>query len=221
MPAYVVALIASISDPETYKRYVGQVEATLAPFGGRFLARVPGPQTLEGGPAPSRAVILEFPGEADARAWHASPAYKPVMELRQAASKGTLLLLPGYAGGPARGVAVGDVCYVEVVTPDAAAARAFFEAAHGWRFEEAGAELGGSHVATLPGGARLAVRAPMRDTEKPLTRAYVRVADAKAAVERAEALGAKVGLPPTDLPGHGRIAIYFMGGVELGVWETP
>ncbi len=98
MPAYVVALIQSISDPETYKQYVGQVEATLAPFGGRFLARRPGPETLEGGPAPSRAIILEFPSEEKARAWHASPAYQPVMRLRQSASQGTLLLLPGYMG---------------------------------------------------------------------------------------------------------------------------
>lgn len=97
MPAYVVALIERIHDPETYKRYVAQVEATLAPFGGRFLARKPDPEVLEGGPAPLRAVVYEFPDEARARAWHASEAYAPVMELRQGASKGTLLLLPAHA----------------------------------------------------------------------------------------------------------------------------
>lgn len=97
MPAFVVALIQTISDPETYKQYVARVEATLAPFGGRFLARVPGPELLEGGPAPSRAIILEFPSVEKARAWHASPAYQPVLAMRQSASQGTLLLLPGYA----------------------------------------------------------------------------------------------------------------------------
>ncbi len=97
MPAYVVALITAITDMDTYKTYVTQVEATLAPFGGRFIARVPGPHALEGGPAPSRAVILEFPSEEAAREWHASPPYQPVMRLRQSASSGTLLLLPGYA----------------------------------------------------------------------------------------------------------------------------
>ncbi|HVL47095.1 MAG TPA: DUF1330 domain-containing protein [Candidatus Thermoplasmatota archaeon] len=96
MPAYVVALIEAVTDPEAYRAYVARVEPTLAPFGGRFLARVPGPALLEGGPAPARAVILEFPSDAQARAWHASPGYKPVMDLRQRASKGTLLLLPGY-----------------------------------------------------------------------------------------------------------------------------
>lgn len=96
MPAYVVALIERIHDPDTYKKYVSQVEATLAPFGGRFLARKPDPAILEGGPAPSRAIIMEFPSEEKARAWHASPGYQPVMKLRQSASEGTLLLLPGY-----------------------------------------------------------------------------------------------------------------------------
>ena len=97
MPAYVVALIESIHDPETYKRYVGQVEATLVPFGGRFIARKPAPERLEGSFSPSRAIVLEFPDEEHARRWHASPAYQPVMKLRQSASEGTLLLLPGYA----------------------------------------------------------------------------------------------------------------------------
>lgn len=96
MPAYVVALIQSVSDAATYKEYVGQVEATLAPYGGRFIARKPDPEMLEGAAAPSRAIILEFPDEDKARAWHASPAYQPVMKLRQSASTGTLLLLPGY-----------------------------------------------------------------------------------------------------------------------------
>ncbi len=96
MPAYVVALIQRIHDPETYKSYVAQVEATLAPFGGRFLARKPDPELLEGPHAPSRAIILEFPSLEQARAWHSSPAYEPVMKLRQSASQGMLLLVPGY-----------------------------------------------------------------------------------------------------------------------------
>lgn len=102
MPAYVVALIRSIHDPETYKGYVARVEATLAPYGGRFIARQPNPEVLEGHAAPSRAVILEFPSVEQARAWHASPAYQPIMRLRQSASEGALLLLPGYDPTAAR-----------------------------------------------------------------------------------------------------------------------
>lgn len=96
MPAYVVALV-DVTDPDGYKEYVAGVMATVAAHGGRFLARAPGPALLEGGPAPSRAVILEFPSLEHARRWHASPEYAPLLAIRQRCSRGTLLLLPGYA----------------------------------------------------------------------------------------------------------------------------
>lgn len=217
MPAFVVALIHAISDAETYKRYVAQVEATLRPFDGRFIARKPDPERFEGASGPSRAVILQFPSEQQARAWHASPGYQPVMRMRQSASTGTLLLLPSY-GAP---VGEGDVEYVEMVVNDVAATRALLEATHGWRFEAMDPELGGSLVATLPNGTRCGLRAPMHEMEKPLTRAYVRVADVKAAVERARKAGAEVGLDAMEIPGHGTIAIWFIGGVEQGVWQLP
>lgn len=216
MPAYVVALIQRIHDAETYKRYVAQVEPTLAPFGGRFLARKPEPEMLEGGAPPSRSVILQFPSVEQAKAWHASPAYQPVMKLRQSASQGILLLLPAH-GAPQ--VDVGDVHYVEHVTGDVAATRRLLEETHGWRFEAMGEELGGSLVATLPNGTRCGVRASMHEMEKPITRAYVRVRDIDAHVERAQALGAVVGLEPTQLGPHGKISIYFVGGVEHGAWQ--
>lgn len=220
MPAYVVALIQSISDPETYKAYVAQVEATLGPFGGRFLARKPDPERLEGTFAPARAIVLQFPDEARVRAWHASPAYQPVLKLRQSASAGTLLLLPGYDAGAPR-VPVGEVCYVEMVSDDVAATRRACEAVHGWRFAQPDPALGGAVVATLPGGARAAIRASMHEMEKAITRAYVRVADVEAAADAASRAGAQVILPPMDLPGHGRIAIHLAGGVEQGLWQLP
>lgn len=98
MPAYVVALV-DVADPEGYKEYVAGVMPTVKAHGGRFLARAPGPELLEGGPAPGRAVILEFPTLEAARGWHASEEYAPLKALRQRFSRGTLLLLPGY--GPA------------------------------------------------------------------------------------------------------------------------
>lgn len=219
MPAYVVALIQSISDMETYQRYVAQVEATLAPFRGRFLARKPEPEALEGAGAPSRAVVLEFPDEAAARAWHASPAYQPVMRLRQSASRGTLLLLPAHP--PSVAARMDDVCYVEHVTSDVAATRALLEAAHGWRFAQPDPALGGSLVAALPSGARCGIRAPMHEEEAPITRSYVRVRDAREAAAIVQKHGGELGLAPTQLGAHGTIAIYFAGGVEHGLWQLP
>lgn len=95
MPAYVIALV-DVTDPDGYKQYVAGVPPTIAAYGGRFVARAPGPELLEGGPAPGRAVVLEFPTMDAARAWHASKEYEPLKELRQQNSTGTLLLVPGY-----------------------------------------------------------------------------------------------------------------------------
>ena len=38
---------------------------------------------------------------------------------------------------------------------------------------------------------------------------------------RAEALGGKLALEPTELPGQGKIAIYLLGGIEQGLWQLP
>lgn len=118
-------------------------------------------------------------------------------------------------------VAVHDVHYVEMVSPDPERTRDFLQQAYGWRFVAAGDDLGGAYVAVLPNGTRCAVRAPLRDDEMPLTRTYVRVENVEKAAKRAEELGAKVALPPVPLGDHGKIAIYFVGGVEHGVWEMP
>lgn len=221
MPAYVIALIESISDPETYKRYVAQVEATLAPYGGRFLARKPEPEALEGQARPSRSVILEFPSEEQARAWHASPGYQPVLKLRQSASRGTLLLLPGYGAAPTPRVAMHEVCYVEIIATDVEATVRFCEDVFGWMFHAPDADLGGSRVATLPNGTRVSVRASMHEQEAPITRSYVRVANVADTVARAKRHGAEILLDAMTLGRHGTIAIWRIGGIEQGVWQLP
>jgi predicted enzyme related to lactoylglutathione lyase len=50
-------------------------------------------------------------------------------------------------------------------------------------------------------------------------RPYWLVEDIEAAVAAAEEAGAQIALPPMELPGHGRCAIYFAGGVEHGLWQ--
>lgn len=102
MPAYVVAVLSEITDPQSYKEYTSGVLATVTAHGGRFMARAPSPELMEGGPAPSRAVVAEFPTMEDARRWYASEEYAPLKEKRQRASEGMLLLLPGYESAPAK-----------------------------------------------------------------------------------------------------------------------
>ena len=113
------------------------------------------------------------------------------------------------------------VHYLEIVTPDPEAARHHYSAAYGWSFQAMAPELGNAFVATLPGGTLCGIRAPMSEQETPIVRTYLRVADVEWAVQEIVQLGGEIALEPTELPGHGRIAIYLYGGIQQGVWQTP
>jgi uncharacterized protein (DUF1330 family) len=94
VPAFVIANV-TITDPVRYEDYKRMVPATLVPFGGRFVIRGGNPEVLEGDWRPSRLVLLEFPSVERARAWWNSPDYAEARALRQATSKGTLIILEG------------------------------------------------------------------------------------------------------------------------------
>ena len=96
MPAYVFANI-EVTDPVLYEEYRKGVPATIAQYGGRYIARGGAAEGLEGGYAPKRVVILEFPSVERAKAWWDSPEYRPLRALRQRASRGDLLLVEGLA----------------------------------------------------------------------------------------------------------------------------
>lgn len=115
----------------------------------------------------------------------------------------------------------GSIHYVEVVTPDVGGHRAICEQAFGWRFEGPVAQLGGAVVATLADDSLYAIRAPLHESETPVVRTYVRVDDIADAVERAVGAGAELALEPTEIEGHGTIAIYLRGGNQHGLWQLP
>lgn len=111
------------------------------------------------------------------------------------------------------------VQYLEIVTPKVDETCAALAAAHGVEFSEPVAELGNARTADLADGGRLGVRAPMHGTDGPVVRPYVLVDDIEAAVEAAKAAGAEMALPPTEIPGQGTFSIYFLGGIEHGLWQ--
>jgi predicted enzyme related to lactoylglutathione lyase len=45
------------------------------------------------------------------------------------------------------------------------------------------------------------------------------VEDIDAAVRKVEAVGGVIALPPMPIPGQGTISIYFLGGIEHGLWQ--
>lgn len=94
MAAYLIGEI-EVTDPATYDEYRRQVAGTLARYGGRFAVRGGKVESLEGGWAPKRMVVLEFPSLEQAQNWYRSPEYAPLIALRQRASRGKLILVEG------------------------------------------------------------------------------------------------------------------------------
>jgi len=94
MPAYVINDM-EVTDPVTFDEYRRLSPATVAQYGGRFLARGGATEPLEGGWEPRRLVILEFPSVAQAKAWIDSPEYAPARALRQASAKSRMVVTEG------------------------------------------------------------------------------------------------------------------------------
>lgn len=94
MAAYVIANV-EITDPEAYERYRRDVPATIEKYGGRFMVRGGATEVLEGSFVPKRIVVLEFASVERAKAWYHSPEYRPLLAMRQSASRGDLFVVAG------------------------------------------------------------------------------------------------------------------------------
>ncbi len=94
MTAYVIADI-EVLDPAGYEAYRQQVPATIAAYGGRYLARGGATTVLEGGWSPRRCVILEFPSMAQLKAWWDSPEYQPLRAIRERTTRSNLVATEG------------------------------------------------------------------------------------------------------------------------------
>jgi uncharacterized protein (DUF1330 family) len=96
MPGYVIAEV-TITDPQGFEKYREMVPATIAKYGGRFIARGGKLETLEGEWKPKRLVIIEFESAARAKEWWASEEYREAKELRQRTSRTDLVIVEGVA----------------------------------------------------------------------------------------------------------------------------
>ena len=60
--------------------YLEQVEATVAPHGGKWLAQ--GPVDVVEGAWPGAVVLMQFPNREAANAWYNSAEYQAILPLR-------------------------------------------------------------------------------------------------------------------------------------------
>ena len=112
-----------------------------------------------------------------------------------------------------------QVQYLEIVTPDVEETCAALAKLHSVTFSEPEALLGNARIAAFKQAGRIGVRAPMAEHDKPIVRPYILVKDIEAASATAEAAGAEFAMKATEVPGHGKFAIYFLGGIQYGLWE--
>jgi uncharacterized protein (DUF1330 family) len=71
--------------------YLEKVEATVAPYGGKWLAQGAG-DVIEGA-WPGAVVLMEFPSRKAATDWYSSPEYQAILPLRTKNAISDLILI--------------------------------------------------------------------------------------------------------------------------------
>ena len=113
------------------------------------------------------------------------------------------------------------MAFFEVISPDAERAQRFYAELFGWQVATGPNMPGYGLVDT--GGGETAVGGGIGASSAPGdtgVKIYMRVDDLDAYLDRAEEMGGKRLVPPTDLPGdYGRIAIFAdLDGNPVGLW---
>ena len=98
MTAYAVAHLRSVDQNAEIVEYLRRIDATLDPYGGRFVVHGVLPEVVEG-EWPGFLVVIGFPDLDAARAWYDSPAYQEILPLRTRNSNGVTLLVDGVPEG--------------------------------------------------------------------------------------------------------------------------
>jgi uncharacterized protein (DUF1330 family) len=92
--AYIVVQI-DVTNAQQYGEYMKASPDAIAKYGGRFIARGGRTMTLEGPPARSRVVVIEFPSFERAQEFYKSPEYQAARKLREGAASAQFVLVEG------------------------------------------------------------------------------------------------------------------------------
>ena len=102
----------------------------------------------------------------------------------------------------------GSFCWGQVNTSDTVKAGTFYRALFGWA-AKVGSDGGTAYTEWLLGGTPIGgmMELPKEAQAPPHWLAYFAVANCDASAALAASLGAKICVPPTDIPGTGRFAV--------------
>jgi len=94
MTAYAVAHMRQVTMGPQIVEYLQRIDATLEPFGGRFLVHGGDMDVLEN-EWPGHLIVIEFPDRENARDWYNSSAYRQILALRTDNSQADVVIADG------------------------------------------------------------------------------------------------------------------------------
>lgn len=95
MTTYAIAHLRNVNVGAEIIAYLEGIDATLAPFDGKFVVHGAGNKRVLEGAFSDDVIVLAFPDRRNAEAWYASPAYQAILPLRTRNSDGDVLLIDG------------------------------------------------------------------------------------------------------------------------------
>jgi uncharacterized protein (DUF1330 family) len=98
MTAYAIANLRNPAPHPEVAGYIERIQATLDPYGGRFLVHGARHEVVEGSWG-GAAVVIAFPGIDAARGWWGSPAYRRIAPLRADHIDSDIILVDGIPDG--------------------------------------------------------------------------------------------------------------------------
>jgi predicted enzyme related to lactoylglutathione lyase len=111
----------------------------------------------------------------------------------------------------------GAFAHVELISKDPARSLTFYETVFGWKFDDAGDGYLFTSPPSLPTGA---LRPPQKG-EAPGTLSYIEVKDVSKTIASAEAAGARVLVPKTEIPNMGHFAVLLTPReIPQGIFQT-
>ena len=106
MTAYAIANLRNPAPHPEVAEYIERIQATLDPYGGRFLVHGAQHEVKEGS-WDGAVVVIAFPGIDAARDWWDSPAYQRIAPLRADHIESDIIMVGGVPDGydPAKAAA--------------------------------------------------------------------------------------------------------------------
>ena len=122
--------------------------------------------------------------------------------------------------------APGSFSWIDLMSPDAAASKAFYQALCGWDVHDNPTDQGGVYTQFMQDGQPVAGLGEMNEEMKAsgmpaVWNSYVSVQDVADTTERAQSLGAQVVMPPMQVMDAGHMSIFAdPTGAHLSLWQA-